>query len=289
MLDIINLNKNYNRTFSLNEISLHMDRGDFLICFGPDDAGKTALIYQIMGLHHFYDGEILFQEKDVRRLTADEKMEIRFVPDSVCMENITARKYFETLSKTYFGYQDEDVEDMCEYFGVDIDCRLPEMTYNENKLTMIIGAMVTNPKLLILDEPLNFMTLESGKKLLDFLKYLSSRGVSILITSEESRGVWEYCNKYVYMEDGSVIHAGDVTDYLGVQKAITMFTGEATLAQNLLGSPVARRNDRMTFIYDKAKQTRSLMDILKLINVSDVEIESLTLEEMINKDYTRWM
>ena len=266
-----------------------MDEGDFMICFGPDDAGKTALIYQVMGLHHFYDGEILFHGKDVRRLTTKEKKQIRFVPDSVCMENVTARKYFRTLAKTYPDYQEEDVQDMCEYFGVDMDCRLPEMTYNENKLAMIIGAMVTNPKLLILDEPFNFMTLESGKKLLEFLKYLSSRGVSILITCTESKNVWEYCNKYMYMKDGSVVETGCVADYLGVQKAITLPVKEVALAQSLLGSPVARRNDRVTFMYDKKIQSRSLMEMLSLINASDVEIESLTLEEMIDKDYTRWM
>lgn len=289
MLDISHLNKKYSRIFALKDISLHMDEGDFMICFGPDDAGKTALIYQLMGLHHFYDGEILFQGKDVRRLTTKEKKQIRFVPDSVCMENVTARKYFRTLAKTYPDYQEEDVQDMCEYFGVDMNCRLPEMTYNENKLAMIIGAMVTNPKLLILDEPFNFMTLESGKKLLEFLKYLSSRGVSILITCTESKNVWEYCNKYMYMKDGSVVETGCVADYLGVQKAITLPVKEAALAQSLLGSPVARRNDRVTFMYDKKIQSRSLMEMLSLINASDVEIESLTLEEMIDKDYTRWM
>lgn len=266
-----------------------MDEGDFMICFGPDDAGKTALIYQLMGLHHFYDGEILYQGKDVCRLTRNVKKQIRFVPDSVCMENITARKYFRTLAKTYPDYQEEDVVDMCEYFGVDMDCRLPEMTYNENKLAMIIGAMVTNPKLLILDEPFNFMTLESSKKLLEFLKYLSSRSVSILITCTESKMVWEYCNKYIYMRDGSVVDAGSIADYLDVQKAITLPARETALAQSLLGNPVAKRNGRMTFIYNKNRQTRSLMEILRLINASDVEIESLTLEEMINKDYTRWM
>ena len=221
MLEICELNKKYNSDFTLKNISLHIKEGDFVLLFGPDDAGKTSLLYQILGLHHFSEGEILFQGNDVRHLSKEEQRQIRFVPDSVCMEQVRAKDYFRTLSRLYPEYDEEDVADLCEYFGVDTDCKLTEMTYNENKLTMIIGAMVTGPKLLILDEPLNFMTIESGKKLLGFLKYLSSRGIAILITSDTSKDIWEYCTRYVYMQDGMFATEGFVSDVYDMQKAVT--------------------------------------------------------------------
>lgn len=279
MLEIINLNKTYSSGFSLNNISFRVEKGDFLLLFGEDNAGKTALLYQILGLHHFRDGEILF----------DEQKNIRFVPDSICMESVTAREYFATLSKLYPEYQEEDVVDMCEYFGIDSDMMLTDMTYNENKLVMIIGAMVTMPKLLILDEPLNFLTAESGKKLLGFLKFLSSRGVAILLTSEESKEIWGYCNRYIRIQEGTIVSQGNIADYLGVQRAVTINVAEASRAQSLLGNPVAKTNQNVTFLYDKKKQTKSLADILNLLKVSDIEIENLTLEEMLDKDYARWM
>lgn len=279
MLEIKNLNKTYSSGFSLNNISFRVEKGDFLLLFGEDNAGKTALLYQILGLHHFRDGEILF----------DEQKNIRFVPDSICMESVTAREYFATLSKLYPEYQEEDVVDMCEYFGIDSDMMLTDMTYNENKLVMIIGAMVTMPKLLILDEPLNFLTAESGKKLLGFLKFLSSRGVAILLTSEESKEIWGYCNRYIRIQEGTIVSQGNIADYLGVQKAVMINVAEASRAQSLLGNPVAKTNQNVTFLYDKKKQTKSLADILNLLKVSDIEIENLTLEEMLDKDYARWM
>lgn len=279
MLEIRNLNKTYSSGFSLNNISFRVEKGDFLLLFGEDNAGKTALLYQILGLHHFRDGEILF----------DEQKNIRFVPDSICMEQVTAREYFATLSKLYPEYQEEDVVDMCEYFGIDSDMMLTDMTYNENKLVMIIGAIVTMPKLLILDEPLNFLTAESGKKLLGFLKFLSSRGVAILLTSEESKEIWGYCNRYIRIQEGTIVSQGNIADYLGVQRAVTIDVAEASRAQSLLGNPVAKTNQNVTFLYDKKKQTKSLADILNLLKVSDIEIENLTLEEMLDKDYARWM
>lgn len=289
MLEVKHLSKTYSSGFKLNDISLHLEKGDFVLLFGEDDAGKTALIYQILGLHHSRSGQILLDGKSVKALTMQERKCIQYVPDSVCMEKVTAREYFSTLSKLYLDYQEEDVADLCEYFGIDVDVMLTDMTYNENKLVMIIGAMVTMPKVLILDEPLNFLTAESAKKLLGFLKFLSSRGVAILITSEEAKDVWEYCNRYVRMSGGAIVSQGNMVDYLGVQKAITIGAIDAIRAQELLGDPIAKSNHKMTFLYNKEKQTKSLADILDLLKVSDIEIENLTLEEMLDEDYTRWM
>lgn len=289
MLEIRKLNKKYSSGFAITDISLHINKGDFVLLLGEDDAGKTSLIYQVMGLHHFYKGQILFEGKPIQKLSSKVKRQIRFVPDSICMEYVTARSYFATLKKVYPNYEEEDVVDMCDYFGVNIDELLTEMTYNENKLVTIIGAIVTMPKLLILDEPLNFLTHESGRKLLTFLKYLSYRGVSILITADESKEIFPYCNRYVYMREGSLISEGTASDYFGVYKAITVNNTEAAKVQEMLGDPIGNRNNKITFLYNKKKQTKSLMDILELLKVSDIEIENLTLEEILEQNYTRWM
>lgn len=281
ILEIKNLNQ--------SNISFSMDSGDFLLLFGPDDAGKTELIYQILGLRHFRQGEILFEGISVKKLHADARKVIRFVPDSVCMEEITASDYFAMLAKTYEEYEQEDVLDMCEYFGVDMDVKLTDMTYNENKLTMLIGAMVTAPKLLILDEPMNFLTQESTMKLLGFLKFLSSRGMAILITASEAKEVKDYCNRYIYFKDDAVAHSGDMKDFYGTQKAITVVGGEHSLIKNMLGAPIVQTKHRATYLYDKAMQSRTISEIVGLMGNADIEVENLTLEEMLDKNYTRWM
>jgi len=281
ILEIKNLNQ--------SNISFSVDSGDFFLLFGPDDAGKTELLYQILGLRHFRQGEILFEGISVKKLQTDMRRAIRFVPDSVCMEHITARDYFAMLAKTYEEYEQEDVLDMCEYFGVDMDVKLTDMTYNENKLTMLIGAMVTAPKLLILDEPMNFLTQESTMKLLGFLKFLSSRGMAILITASEAKEVKDYCNRYIYFKDDAVAHSGDMKDFYGTQKAITVVGGEHSLIKNMLGTPIVQTKHRATYLYDKAMQSRTISEIVGLMGNADIEVENLTLEEMLDKDYTRWM
>lgn len=309
MLDIINFNKYYNNGFSLHDISLQINTGDFMVMFGKDDAGKTALLYHILSLHHTIglagvrsivlargedaaeteESGIFFEGKPIGRLSTDERKMIRFVPDTVCMENITAKAYFRMLSKTYEYYDEEDVRDMCEYFGVDINEKLTDMTYNDNKLAMIIGAMVTVPKLLILDEPMNFLTQDSSVKLLQFLQFLSEKGIAVLLTCAESQEARGYGKQYVYLKDGTVADSGTMKEVYGAQKAVSVSGDRATMLRKLLGDPIAKANGRLTYLYDRRKQTYKLTEIVGIMGDADVEVENLTLEEMLEEDYTRWM
>lgn len=289
MLEIKNLSKTYSSGFALENISLHMKKGDFLVMFGPDDAGKTAILYQILGLHQFGRGLILYKEKDIHKLTKEERLKIRFVPDSVCMEEITAREYFAMISKEYEEYDEEDVLDLCELFEIDLDTKLTEMTYNENKLTMIIGALVSVPELLILDEPMNFLTKESSVLLLRILQFLNRRGITILMTCTQACEVQDFSAQYIYLKDGAVAHQGLVKDIYGTQKAITLSGKDALSGQRVFGAPIAKSNGRVTYLHDKKRQRRRLTELLGFLPNVDVEVENLTLEEILDKDYTRWM
>lgn len=256
-----------------SNIFFSIDEGNILLLFGADDAGKTNWLYQILGHRHFRNRDILFEGKSVRKLDRKSKKKIRFVPDNVCMENITARDYFFMLAKRYPEYSGEDVQELCEYFDVDINCRLTDMTYNENKLAMIIGAIATSPKLLILDEPLNFMTEVSGRKLLEYLNRLSKKGMAILITSDTSLQISAYCSHYIYLKEGGSAQYGEIKDVLALKKAVT----------------ITKNGCRKTEIYDKDVLTKMLPEIVKDLEGADIEIVSLTLEEIIEEDYTRWM
>ena len=289
MLDIRRLNKKYKNGFELRDISLHLNPGDFTVLFGADDSGKTALIYHILGLHHFSKGEILLDGRSLLRLTDEERKELRFVPDSICDEPITVREYFATVAMMYAEYDAEDAEDLCEYFGLNIDKKLSEMPHNDNKLAMIIGAMVTGSKLLILDEPMNFLTKESTVKLLEFLKYLASRGMTILITSEHAANVKDYCSHYLYLQNGTITHQGAMTEMFHSRKAVTIKGGNISMAQSLLGTPVAKTGDSMTYLFNAKTQGHSLTEILGLIEPQDLQVRDLSLEEVLNKDYTRWI
>lgn len=289
MLDIRNLSKKYKNGFQLKNVSVHLNPGDFTVLFGSDDSGKTALIYHILGLHKFRKGEILFDGRSLLRLTDEERRCLRFVPDSLCMEPITLKEYLETIAMIYADYDAEDASDLCEYFGLNMSEKLSDMESDKNKLATIIGAMVTNPKLLILDEPMNFLSLESAVKLLGFLKFLASRGMTILITSERAEVVQNYCSHYLYLQNGEITHQGLMKEVFRSQKAVALKGGSVSMAENLLGTPIAEAGEYKTYLWNSKEQTRSLAEVIGLIMPADFAVEDLSLEEVLNKDYTRWI
>lgn len=289
MLEIKNLTKKYNNGFLLHDISFRLEPGDFTVLFGEDDSGKTMCIYNIIYLHHFYKGEILFQGRPLQRLSEKERREMIFVPDSVCMENMILEAYLKVCLKRDKQYKWEDIIRMCEYFGVALNVSLTDMTYNENKLATIIGAVAAQPKLLILDEPANMLTQESNTKLVKFLQYLSNMGMTILITTSDSREVKDYCNKYIYMKNGAIAHSGDMKELYGSQKAVTVTGGDRTVCRELLGTPITRGDNRETYLFKKLESSKALSEILAVIGDWEIEIENLTLEEILDKNYTRWM
>lgn len=289
MLDIRGLSKKYKNGFQLQNISLHLNRGNFAVLFGADDSGKTTLIYHILGLHKFRKGEILFDGRSLLRLTDEERKGLRFVPDSLCMEPITLKEYYATLAMIYEDYDEEDAKDLSEYFGLDMDAKLSTMPSNENKLATIVGAIVTSPKLLILDEPMNFLPAEDTVKLLAFLKFLASRGMTILITCESAADVQDYCTHFLYMQDGRITHNGILKEIFSCQKAVSLKGGSESIAQRLLGTSIAKAGEYTTYLWDVRTQNRSLLDVLGMIAPVDIRVEDLSLEEVLNKDYTRWI
>ena len=289
MLDVRGLSKKYRDGFAFKEISFHIYPGDFAVLFGADDEGKTTLLYHILGMQHLKEGEILFHGRSLLRLTEAERKRLRFVPDSICQEAITVKQYLHTLAEIFENYDEKAAIDLCEYFDVNMNDKLSKMPYMKNKLAMIIGAMVTVPELLILDEPMNFLDEASGTKLLDYLKALASKGVAILITCESAAEVKDYCSHYLYLQNGQITHSGLMKDAYGSKKAITLKGGNASLARCLMGEPIAKRGEYTTYLFCDKEQNQTLAEILGRIEPEDFQVENLSIEEILNEDYTRWM
>ena len=190
----------------LNNINLEVTSGDFYIICGPDDAGKTEILNAIMGINIPATGQITYKEDNVKRLSLAKRRTIRFVPDEILMEkNVTGAKYLGDILKRYGAKDDIGVEQLLQYFGVNADELLMEMTFEDNKMVYILGALMTAPELLILDEPSNFLTEVTMSKLLKLLQKLNACGMTILMATESYEQAEEYCSKYMYLKDGEVV------------------------------------------------------------------------------------
>ena len=231
------------------QIEFHMDTGDFYVLFGPDDSGKTEIINAIMGITKRYAGSVLYEGKEIKKLSMKERKTIRYVPDEILMlYGVRVKKYLKNMARTYQVKDKELVAQLVEYFEIDTKEYLTEMTYEGNKLVSIIGALLTSPKLLILDEPFNFLTEEMSEKLLSYLKKKNEEGMSILLLLEHFEDADENANSYVYIKEGELIHEDRVPNDWIPPKKIVFRKVDVDKMKKLFGEPDSIHREEYTYL-----------------------------------------
>lgn len=289
MLEYMNIN-GYNNNISLKDISFHVQEGDFFVIFGPDDSGKTELIELFLGICVPSNGKILYRGEELSLFSSQKRKNIRFVPDDILLmdSKITAQKYLEQITKSYKITNNDKIKEYADFFEIDLTEKLNYMTYEANKFTAVIGAVITSPDLLILDEPSNFLTKQGIKKLYQFLEHIKESGTTIIVIAEHFEETALYCNSFIYLKEGCIEAANRTNERFETYKAVNIFDANHEKVQEILGEPIAVSDIGKTYLY--CENMGNLMDIFSKCDVKDQKllIERMNMEEVLDKDYSRW-
>lgn len=279
------------RTFggenAISDVSLQMEQGDFMVLFGEDDAGKTALLHIIMGFDTAYSGTVRTLGKNPAEWTCEERGMVRFVSDGILLEKgMTGTDYLNMARSASLRFDEKLLEVLCERLEIPVQNPLLAMTYQENKLVQIIAAVCAKPLLLILDEPANFLEKKMYHLLLQLLRMWNRSGMSILLAAEQYADSENLCKSYGYLKEGELVKSG-LADEMECRKKAVTIKGQATKGlQGLLGPCIGKKPDRETYLY--SGDMERLPRILELAAGGDFFVEELTFEEEFNRDYTRW-
>ena len=187
MLEIRNLRKSYGRNLAVDEVS-------FFVPDGPNGAGKSTIIKSIAGLLR-YQGQIGIQEIPARQLEA--KRIFGYVPEIPAMfEALTVREHIEYIRKAYASsITDEEVEALLERFEL-----------KEQQQRVAIGrALVYNPPVILLDEPMVGLDPRAIKELKETVRELRDQGVTVLISTHMLEMVEDLWDVMFVMEKGKII------------------------------------------------------------------------------------
>ena len=286
MLEVRNLSGRIGRV-SVEEASFLVEEGDFLGIFGPDDSGKSEILFWIMGLAEADSGEVLYQGEPVIRKGLRS---VRYVPDNVLMESgITALKYMKQFARVYKIQDMAVLNELAADFGISLSEKVMAMTYEENKLVTIIAALLTKPDLLILDEPFNFLTEETGIKLMELLTEQNQQGMTIIITAEESRMIRGYVNKFLYLKAGRIIGQGDRASMPENIKAVRIRWDNTSAeyagkVEEVLGKPVSESGMESVYLCENCQG--KLMRLINQCGVSenDILIGRMELEDILEEE-----
>lgn len=209
MLEIKNLTKTYKggKTAVAN-LSLTVRAGDIYGFIGHNGAGKTTTIKAVVGIHDFDQGEILVDGKDVRAQSMACKQVTAYIPDNPDIyEYLTGIQYLNFLADIYrvpAKAREERIRREAEDFGIYSVLGDLVSTYSHGmrQKLAIIGALLHEPKLLVLDEPFVGLDPEASLILKKKMHAFCEKGSAIFFSTHVLEVAEKLCNRIAVISGG---------------------------------------------------------------------------------------
>ncbi|MDP4088652.1 MAG: ABC transporter ATP-binding protein [Bacillota bacterium] len=209
MLLVNNLSKRYSKEYAVNNVSFQVNEGEIAILLGPNGAGKSTTLKSITGLLR-YDGYIEICGHQNKSIEA--KKLFAYVPEVPAMfDLLTVYEHIEYIAAAY-GIKDykEKAEELLERFDLtDKRDKLgKELSKGMMQKVSICCALITQPKVILFDEPLVGLDPKAIKELKKAFIELREKGSVILISTHIIDSVDEIWDKVLIMKNGSIILSG---------------------------------------------------------------------------------
>jgi len=213
MLEIKSIDAYYVETKILRNISLNVRQGELLAIIGPNGAGKTTIMRTIMGLLTPKKGSIFYEGKRIDHLPPYNivKKGITLVPEGrrlfpklTVLENLEIGNYLKNIRT----FRQDLLKQTFEFFPILFERRNQEartLSGGESQMLAIARALMSKPKLLLLDEPSLGLAPNLVTSLFQTIKKLNKHGLTIIIVEQHVSQVLEIADRAYLLENGSII------------------------------------------------------------------------------------
>ena len=233
MLEINDLSVNYGGIKALQQVSLRVETGEIVTLIGANGAGKTTTLKTISRLLTAKTGRIIYQGQDITHLPPHEIVK-RGIAHSPEGRRILARQTVLTnLQLGAYTRSDRlrvksDIEEQWQLFP-----RLSErreqlagtLSGGEQQMLAIARALMSRPKLLLLDEPSLGLAPQIVREIFSIIRKLNESGVTILLVEQNANLALETANRGYVLEAGRLTIAGEAGDLLKDERVKQAYLG----------------------------------------------------------------
>lgn len=208
-LDVRNLRKSWGETDVLLGIDFQIAPGGFLTLLGPSGCGKSTALRLISGLDEVSGGNILIDGKEVSRLPADQRnigmvfQNYALFPHMTVEENIA---YGLRVRKVAKPTRKASVNRVAELMALGplLDRKPAQLSGGQQQRVAVARAMVTEPDIILADEPTANLDSSTGAALLDMMRELNERKNMTFLFSTHDTMIMERAKRLVMLKDGQV-------------------------------------------------------------------------------------
>ena len=212
MLTIKNLKKKYSGSdiYAVNDLSLELKPGEIFGFLGPNGSGKSTTIKSIVGILPFNEGEVEICGVDLKKDPLKAKHNVGYVPDNhAVFERLTGREYVNHIANLYnvpLELAQERCQKYLEIFKLEhaFDRQIKSYSHGMKQKITVIAALVHNPKLWILDEPLTGLDPQSVYQLKQAMRKHADEGNTVFFSSHILDVVENLCDRVCIIKMGEL-------------------------------------------------------------------------------------
>ncbi len=218
MIKLENVIKKYGTFTAVDNISFEVKRGEICGFLGPNGAGKTSTIKMIIGLSEQNSGKISIDGIDVRENPIESKRIFSYVPDNPePYEYMTGIQYLNFLADIYKISKEDREERIKKYSDAfEFYSKLPQLissySHGMKQKISLIGALINDPEVFILDEPIVGLDPKSSFKLKELMRERCNMGKSVFFSTHVMEVAEKICDRIIIINKGKIVAMGTLDE-----------------------------------------------------------------------------
>ena len=247
MLEVKEVSKHFGGLPAADHINMQVLPGEVHGLIGPNGAGKTTLLNLISGIYEVDGGNIILDGQEITHVPAHERAKLglsrtfqapRFLQRSTIRENIMVG--MDLANKigyipSFFGFHGKtrglakelaELMDIAD-FPIDWDDDIDSLSYGQRKLLEIVRALLTDPKIMLVDEPAAGLNSNEINKAMNLLNYAANRGIGVVLIEHSMDMIMTICHNITVISFGKVIGEGTPQQVSSNEAVIEAYLGRS--------------------------------------------------------------
>ena len=229
MLKIENYSKYYGEKLTVDNLSLHIKKGEIYGFIGHNGAGKTTTIKSVIGILEFEKGDIYIDGMSIKEKPLECKKIISYIPDNPDLyDYMTGMQYLNFVGDVFLVPQDkrkELIDIYSQKFGIsdDLSQSIGSFSHGMKQKLAIIGALIHEPKLMIMDEPFVGLDPIATHEFKMIMREMCDKGCAVFFSTHVLEVAEKLCDSVAIIKNGRLVSSGKMEEIKGDSSLESVF------------------------------------------------------------------